>query len=290
MNVKGIGPVQTNRLLLSIEEKDTVLKIEQEILNFLTGEQKKLFTDNALSLDCYRTNNNIGFISILDNDYPEELKRYLSIRTPPILSYMGNITLLKKKKIGISGSRSTSEKGINITKDCVSQLTQRDICIVSGYASGVDQISHQTAIMKGGSTIVVLSEGIDKFKIKQELKDIWDWNRVLIISEFSPDAKWSVGNAMSRNNSIVGLSDIMIVIEAGEKGGSLDAGLKCLQQGKALFVPKYEVPPISAFGNNSLIAKGAFPIMMKKQTEKANLSKIFEFLDEENKYTLFPIR
>lgn len=33
---------------------------------------------------------------------------------------------------------------------------------------------------------------------------------------------------MQRNNTIIGLSDIMVVVEAGETGGSLDAGNKTL--------------------------------------------------------------
>lgn len=73
-----------------------------------------------------------------------------------------------------------------------------------------------------------MPEGINNFKIKQELKDILDWTRILVISKSFPSEKWMAGRAMQRNNTIIGLSDIMIVVEAGETGGSFEAGLKTI--------------------------------------------------------------
>ena len=57
------------------------------------------------------------------------------------------------------------------------QLSGLDIAVVSGYASGVDIQTHYWALKSGGTTIIVLPEGINKFYIKKELKDVWDWNR-----------------------------------------------------------------------------------------------------------------
>ena len=102
-----------------------------------------------------------------------------------------------------------------------------------------------------------------------------------------PNDKWTAGRAMLRNNTIIGLSDIVVVVEAGETGGSLDAGLKTLEKGKYLFTPYYGIVPDSALGNNVLINKGAFPIKMKQETGRANLSKMFELLRESNRYSLF---
>ena len=102
-----------------------------------------------------------------------------------------------------------------------------------------------------------------------------------------PHDKWTAGRAMLPNNTIIGLSDIMVVVEAGEKGGSLDAGLKTLKEKKCLFTPQHVTVPTSALGNNILINNGAFPIKMKQETERANLSKMFELLGTSNKYSLF---
>ncbi len=287
MKVKGIGTVQTNRLLLSIKGRQSSIEIEQQIRTVLNDSQKNDFDNKSIVIDNSKSKFPINFVSLLDNNYPDDLKRYLSTNTPSVLSYIGNLNLLNKKKVGFSGSRKVSDKGIAITKDCVEQLSEKDICIVSGYAAGVDHIAHYTAIEQGASTIIVLPEGIESFRIKKEFKDIWDWDRILVLSEFMPDDKWTASRAMLRNNTIIGLSDIVVVVEAGETGGSLDAGLKTIERGKYLFVPQYGVVPDSALGNNLLINRGAFPIKMKQETGRANLSKIFELLGISNKYSLF---
>lgn len=287
MKVKGIGTVQTNRLLLSIKGRQSSIEIEQQIRTVLNDSQKKDFDNESIVIDNSKSKFPIDFVSLLDNNYPDDLKRYLSTNTPSVLSYIGNLNLLNKKKVGFSGSRKVSDKGIAITKDCVEQLSEKDICIVSGYAAGVDHIAHYTAIEQGASTIIVLPEGIESFRIKKEFKDIWDWDRILVLSEFMPDDKWTASRAMLRNNTIIGLSDIVVVVEAGETGGSLDAGLKTIERGKYLFVPQYGVVPDSALGNNLLINRGAFSIKMKQETGRANLSKMFELLGISNKYSLF---
>ena len=287
MKVKGIGTVQTNKLLLSINGKLDSIQFEKQIRKVLDDSQKREFDNEQLNINYSKFKYPIGFISLLDNGYPEDLKRNLATNTPSVLTYIGNLSLLDKKKVAFSGSRKVSDKGIAITKDCVEQLSEKDICIVSGYAAGVDNIAHYTAIEKGASTIIILPEGIETFRIKKDFNNIWDWNKVLVLSEFMPADKWTASRAMLRNNTIIGLSDIVVVIEAGETGGSLDAGLKTIDKGKYLFVPQYGIVPASAVGNNILINKGAFPIRMKRETGKANLAKMIELLEKSNKYNLF---
>lgn len=143
--------------------------------------------------------------------------------------------------------------------------------IVSGYAQGVDKEAHYTALASGGSTIIVLPNGISSFYVRQELKDVWDWDRVLVISEYLPKDKWSVSRAMNRNNTIIGLSDIMVVVEAGLTGGSLDAGLRTLEDSKPLYVPLYSDYPESALGNKVLLERGAKCIRRSRQNNRANV-------------------
>ncbi|WP_435525353.1 DNA-processing protein DprA [Chryseobacterium indoltheticum] len=78
----------------------------------------------------------------------------------------------------------------------------------------MDLKTHYTSLKNDGSTIIVLPEGLENFKIKKILKDVWDWERVLVISEYLPNAIWSVSRAMERNSTIVALSNLMVLIEA----------------------------------------------------------------------------
>jgi DNA protecting protein DprA len=287
MNIKGIGTVQTNKVLHTVSEPLEPYHLRSQLRLSLNPEQQAEYEKAPSVIEHLKTKFEVGFIMLTSDQYPTDLRKYLSTNTPPILSYIGNTDLLNKRKVGFSGSRKVSEKGIAITKDCVEQLTQKDVCIVSGYAAGVDFEAHYRALSHGGSTIVILPEGINSFRIKKEMKEVWDWKRVLVISEFKPDEPWKASRAMQRNNTIIGLSDIMVVVEAGETGGSLDAGFKTLQMQKLLFVPQYGVVPESALGNSKLLNIGAFSIKRSPETQKANLNKMFEWLGKSNKYELF---
>lgn len=141
-------------------------------------------------------------------------------------------------------------------------------------------IAHQTALKHGASTIIVLSEGISHFCICPAFRDIWDWNRVLVISEFMPYDKWMASKAMKRNLTIIGLSDAMLVIEDSETGGSLNAWINTMEGGKSLFVPQYNEIPTSALGNNILLGKGTSALKLKRDTRRANMENIRLAMDK----------
>lgn len=274
MKVKGIGVTRTNKELLTyMQQLGSMWKLEDWLLSVLSADQKEEYYSQYETVEGLKIkSHDVRFNTVLDQSYPVNLKSLLKLNTPPVLSMIGNINLLSNKMVGFSGSRKVSEKGVAITKDCVEQLSQeKDISIVSGYAQGVDKEAHYTALASGGSTIIILPNGISSFYVRQELKDVWDWDRVLVISEYLPKDKWSVSRAMNRNNTIIGLSDIMVVVEAGLTGGSLDAGLRTLEDNKPLYVPLYSDYPESALGNRMLLEKGAKGIGRNRQSNRANV-------------------
>jgi len=283
MKVGGIGIIRTNKELASYSEQmGSMWGLENWLLSALTPKQKEEFHSKYERVEGLQyESNDVLFNTILDHSYPVSLKNLLKMSTPPVLSMIGNVGLLRNKKIGFSGSRKVSDKGIEITRDCVDQLSHiSNVSIVSGYAQGVDKEAHYTALKSGGSTIIVLPNGIKAFYVRKELREVWDWNRVLVISEYLPEDVWTVTRAMNRNNTIIGLSDAMVVVEAGLTGGSLDAGNKTLQDHKPLFVPRYAEYPTSALGNPLLLEKGAHSISRNRLTQRANIQP-FEMLVKE---------
>lgn len=274
MKVKGIGVTRTNKELLTyMQQLGSMWKLEDWLLSVLSADQKEEYYSQYETVEGLKIkSHDVRFNTVLDQSYPVNLKSLLKLNTPPVLSMIGNINLLSNRTVGFSGSRKVSEKGVAITKDCVEQLSQeKDISIVSGYAQGVDKEAHYTALASGGSTIIILPNGISSFYVRQELKDVWDWDRVLVISEYLPKDKWSVSRAMNRNNTIIGLSDIMVVVEAGLTGGSLEAGLRTLEDNKPLYVPLYSDYPESALGNKVLLERGAKSIRRSRQSNRANV-------------------
>jgi DNA processing protein len=177
---------------------------------------------------------------------------------PPFLFYMGAADLLTARGIGLCGSRNASDEGLRAAAACGEVATQQGLAVVSGYARGVDMTTHVSALSSGGCTVIVLPEGINHFRVKRgPMADVWDEQRALVVSQFSPSRPWNPGSAMARNNVIIGLSLALVVVEASDKGGSLAAGTKALQLNKPVFALEFATNPR---GNAELIRHGAISI------------------------------
>lgn len=261
---KGIGVAKLNKLLSS---GGLFLEFSGNSEQYSISEIPKL---RKIPVDV-----STDFMAIdVDSRYPVKLKKDLGFQAPPVLAMAGNVELLQSRLIGFGGSRKVSAKGLEIARDCANIVANAGNTVVSGYASGVDVASHRAALECGGNTIIVLPQGMDGFYIRSELKDVWDWNRVLVISEFLPEEPWSASRAMKRNGTIVSLCEAMMIIEAGEKGGSMDAGLRTLQAKKPLYVPEFAIYQESSAGNPRLIKAGAIPVRRSRTTSKPNIQSL----------------
>jgi DNA processing protein len=191
-----------------------------------------------------------------DSKYPESLAQIRE--APPALFYLGTARDLKASGLGMCGARNASPEGLRAANACGAAVALAGLSVVSGYARGVDMATHVAALKVGGRTMIVLAEGITKFRVKKgEFADSFDPARVTIVSQFSPTAPWSTGSAMTRNGVIFGASSGLVVVEAGEAGGTLDAGLRALDAGRRVLALEFDgmLP-----GNKMLIARGAIPI------------------------------
>lgn len=196
-----------------------------------------------------------GIVAIAANDprFPSSLV----VKGRPIvpaLFCLGDLQLLSTSGAGMCGSRKVTPRGIKAARACGEVVSDRGLTVVSGYAKGVDTETHLAALDRGGQTIIVLAEGINHFRIKREFKESFDPARVLVISQFHPQQRWAAHAAMARNHLIFGLGLALIVVEAGEKGGTLAAGREALKRGRPVFVLNFdsETPE----GNKMLLADG----------------------------------
>lgn len=173
----------------------------------------------------------------------------------PALFCKGDLGLLTAPGAGMCGSRKVSALGLKAARACGEEVSDRGLVVVSGYAKGVDTATHLAALDRGGRTVIVLAEGIDGFRVKREFADSFDPQRVLVVSQFRPSQPWAAYAAMARNHVIFGLGKALVVIEAGEKGGTLAAGQDALKRGRPVFALNFgdETPT----GNRLLIEAGA---------------------------------
>ena len=102
----------------------------------------------------YIHENQIQVITIEEERYPAKLK---SIYDPPlVLLAKGNLDLLSKNAIAIVGSRMSDQYGNKEAYEMAKELASYDICVISGFAKGIDSMAHLGAIRRCGNTIAIL--------------------------------------------------------------------------------------------------------------------------------------
>jgi len=279
--VKGVGPARLRKAvkLAHANQADLAQLVEERALNdVLTPEQlDELATVQPVAEVVVEKLRTIGvdIISLGDVEYSSQLLRtWGEDHAPPLLMTRGNVALLNRPAVGFCGSREASERGLRVAEDCADQLAAASVVVASGYAAGVDTCAHAAALKAGGTTLVVLAEGIQHFRMKPEVEKVWSWERACIVSEFAATAPWSAGNAMQRNRTIVGVSRAMILIEARATGGSISAGRDALKAKTPLFAADYDGMPDSAIGNRQLIQQGAQPLLRNRQSMRASLDGV----------------
>ena len=202
--------------------------------------------------------NSIEYICIEDEEYPEKLK---NIYNPPLLLFFkGDLSIINNSlNIAMVGSRKPTHYGINCAKNISYELSQRGINIISGLAIGIDSYCHVGCMMGSGKTIGVLGSSVDNVlpKCNRPLAEDILSNGGLIISEYNLGHIVTPGNFPSRNRIISGLSDGVIVVEAGEKSGALITADLGIDQGRNVFAVPGNINSSMSKGCHKIIKEGA---------------------------------
>jgi len=198
------------------------------------------------------------YLSYWDEDYPPLLQMIYD--APVGIFILGSMPTLPC--IGIVGTRQPTIYGRKTTEKLTSELLAAGFCIVSGFARGIDTISHKKTIELGGSTLAVLGSGVDII-YPAENKKIRDQilEKGAIISEYLPGAKPDAINFPKRNRIISGLSKGVVVVEAGKKSGAIITAMNALDQNREVFAVPGPVNSKKSIGTNTLIQQGARLVM-----------------------------
>ena len=168
----------------------------------------------------------------------------------------------RPKCVAIVGSRHNTRYGEEIAYKMAYELAKMGAVVVSGLAYGIDSIAHRAALDAGGVTVAVLGTAINRIYPKAHeglAREIIEKDG-LVMSEYAPDTEvFPRTSFLERNRIIAGLSDVVVVVEAAERSGSLNTAAHALDQGKeVLAVPGNITAPLSQ-GCNKLIRQGAMP-------------------------------
>jgi len=191
-----------------------------------------------------------------DPSYPAALA---AITDPPfVLWTRGAPAALERPAVALVGSRAASPHGLAVAERLGADLAARGIVVVSGLARGVDSAAHRGALAGGGSTVAVLGSGADVIYPPEHAALAREIEATgLVISELTPGTPPLPLFFPLRNRIISGLSRAIVVIEAGEKSGSLITARLALDQGREVLAVPGNVLSGRNRGAHGLLRDGA---------------------------------
>ena len=192
-----------------------------------------------------------------DDDYPARLR---SLRDMPLVLFVsGDITCLKDRlAVGVVGTRNPSYESVKITKRIAGDLALADAAVISGGALGIDSAAHEGALESGGFTVCVLGCGLGTGYLNSNEKLRGEISKHgAVVTEYPPFSPASRQTFPIRNRIISGMSHGVLVVEAGEKSGSLITANCATEQGRDLFAVPGNILSSSYTGTNKLIKDGA---------------------------------
>ena len=192
-----------------------------------------------------------------DPDYPPQFMHYA--RMPASFYVLGGLPDPERKTVAIVGARGCSSYGKEQAMLFGRKLAQAGVQVISGMAYGIDAFGQTGALDGGGRVYAVLGTGVDVCYPRQNYPL---YRRILregggIISEFEPGTPPDGWHFPIRNRLISALADVVLVVEARPRSGSLITADYAMEQGKSIYaVPGRNGDDLSC-GCNRLIAQGA---------------------------------
>ena len=266
-SVKGLGPIRIQRLVEHYGSAAEVFRKsagelarsglvpeacipELSSKNLLVeAEKQRMSAEKA----------HAAVLTLASPEYPPYLKEIFG--PPPVIFVRGDCSVFTLHAVAIVGTRKPTPYGQTVTPSITRELIERGLVIVSGLAMGIDTIAHRTCCEHNGRTIAVLGCGIDQIYPNTALplaKKICDGGGA-VVSEFPMGTRPEPFLFPRRNRIISGLSAGVVVIEGGEKSGSLITAHYALQQGRDVFAVPGPISSSMSSGPFNLIKQGAIP-------------------------------
>lgn len=161
----------------------------------------------------------------------------------------------------VVGSRKISPYGIRACASLLQGLTGRPVAIISGLALGTDSLAHETALRAGLPTVAVLPSSLDDASIYPSTNKHLSMQILkaggALVSEYAGPTKAHLYMFPARNRIMAGMSKATLVVEAGEKSGTLITARLALEYNREVLCVPHEIGRDSGIGTNRLIREGA---------------------------------
>ncbi len=243
--INKIGRKTVNNFINNIEElpKDEIdvidifeeLKSNNKKIKVPTIEEIKIAQNESFNIIENSKKLNINSVDFLQKEFPNKLK--VINDPPPILFYKGNYdAILNPKSIAIVGSRHAGEKGLSFAYESSKYFGKENFTVVSGLAIGCDEKAHKGCLDGKGQTVAVLSGGLDYIYPvhNRELGEEILNNKGCLLSEYPIGYSSFKNNFIERDRIQSGLSNGVLVVEAGLDSGTMYTARYSIEQNKVL--------------------------------------------------------
>lgn len=226
--IKGVGSVTAKKLLDVFGSAEAVFSASQDQLECIAGIRSitagQIVSANAPALAAeqlkFLQKHKINVLFYTDSGYPQRLKNCYD--APVLLYYKGAADLNHPRIVSIVGTRKATPYGLSLCQQLAETLQHYNVLVVSGLAYGVDVAAHRQSLLYGIPTVGVLGHGLDRMypsahrEVAQEMLKNGG-----LLTEFPPNTIPDKVNFPKRNRIIAGLADVVLVVEAANKGGAL---------------------------------------------------------------------
>ena len=279
VGVKGIGPQKIFSIARAIEKTGLPINTYESLAAIMGGMKEKAIQRVTLAnlndaflcakkiIEASKAAN-IGYVGYYDDDFPAILRQTINEEgksdPPLILWYRGDLSVTRLPGFAVIGTRDATLEGITGGEFISGQFAQRGFNIVSGLAVGCDTSGHKGALKVGGKTTAILANGLDHDSIyppeNQELAEEIVNNGGLLLSEYRIGSAVNRYNLVARDRLQAGLSLATLVVQTGEKGGTMHAATTTLKANKPLFAMRFKDPATNnhekCHGNALLVKQG----------------------------------
>jgi len=307
----GIG-VKNAKVLLaylgSVEKIfDASVNLRTEIPGFAKERYRALDREKALAeaipIIEFVQKNKIDTTFFTDANYPRRLKECGD--SPMLMYHRGDFDFNPRKSIAIVGTRNMTSYGKQLINDLIAAIAPYNVQVVSGLALGVDGYTHKKCLEYGVPTIGVLGHGLDRLYplVHQKIaKKMVETEGCGVITEFPHGTKPDRENFPQRNRIVAGMTDATIVIESGERGGSLITALLANDYNRDVYAFPGNIDRPFSKGCNQLIADSKAHLITSgkdlirlmeweiEDKEKAVQANLFEGLEGDEKTIVTTIK
>ncbi len=208
-----------------------------------------------------------------DENYPHAL--IADLAPPAVLFYLGDLTALNNRRVGMVGTRSATASGRYLASHIAHDLATNDVCVVSGLARGIDAWSHRGALralegqlasqqvrLPAGRPVGIVASGLDVI-YPRENTQLWQDVAAhgALISESAPGSPPEAFRFPLRNRILAALSEVLVVVESRDTGGSMITVDEAQKRDVTVLAVPGSPRNIASNGTNQLIQQGCLPII-----------------------------